>query len=200
VNRRPIEIRAIATIVAAIAAIPPLAGIFTGQMLTHMLVQIPLIFACAVMWGASVRLHANVPWLSWNLQGAPGLLLSAFVLTYWMTPIALDHAAADWGWDFAKVLSLVLAGVAAGISWRLGSVVTQLFYAGNMLWMMITAGILYQDADQRLCNAYLWDDQVKTGQGLVALSVLCACVVLVVAARAGQRHSPPSAVKDNIPA
>jgi hypothetical protein len=111
-----------------------------------------------------------------------------------MTPIALDHAAADWGWDVAKVLSLSLAGVAAGLSWRLGSVVTQLFYAGNMLWMMITAGILYQDAEQRLCNAYLWDDQVKTGQGLVALSILCACVVLVIAARAGHRQSRPSAV------
>lgn len=163
-------------------------------MLTHMLVQIPLIFACAVMWGASLRLRANARWLSWNLQGAPGLLLSAFVLTYWMTPIALDHAAADSGWDVAKVLSLSLAGVAAGLSWRLGSVVIQLFYAGNMLWMMITAGILYQDAEQRLCNAYLWDDQVKTGQGLVALSILCACVVLVVAARAGHRQSRPSAV------
>lgn len=163
-------------------------------MLTHMLVQIPLIFACAVMWGASLRLRANARWLSWNLQGAPGLLLSAFVLTYWMTPIALDHATADWGWDVAKVLSLSLAGVAAGLSWRLGSVVTQLFYAGNMLWMMITAGILYQDAEQRLCNAYLWDDQVKTGQGLVALSILCACVVLAVAARAGYRQTRPSAV------
>ncbi len=166
-------------------------------MLTHMLVQIPLIFACAIMWGANMRLRKNATWLSWNLQGAPGLLLSALVLTYWMTPIALDHAAAAWGWDIAKVLSLSLAGVAAGISWRLGSVVTQLFYAGNMLWMMITVGILYQDADQRLCNAYLWDDQVRTGQGLVALSILCSCVVLVVAARTGLRHSPPGAAERN---
>ncbi len=193
-SRRRYGVRAIVTIAAATAAILSLNGILTSQMLTHMLVQIPLIFACAVMWGASLRLRANARWPSWNLQGAPGLLLSAFVLTYWMTPIALDHAAADWGWDVAKVLSLSLAGVAAGLSWRLGSVVTQLFYAGNMLWMMITAGILYQDAEQRLCNAYLWDDQVKTGQGLVALSILCACVVLVIAARAGHRQSRPSAV------
>jgi hypothetical protein len=194
VSRRRYGVRAIVAIAAATAAIPPLNGILTSQMLTHMLVQIPLIFACAVMWGASLRLRANARWPSWNLQGAPGLLLSAFVLTYWMTPIALDHAAADWGWNVAKVLSLSVAGVAAGLSWRLGSVVTQLFYAGNMLWMMITAGILYQDAEQRLCNAYLWDDQVKTGQGLVALSIMCACVVLAVAARAGHRQSRPSAV------
>ena len=50
-----------------------------------------------------------------------------------MTYIALDHAAADEGGDFAMVLPLSLAGVAAGVTWRLGSVVTQLFYAGNML-------------------------------------------------------------------
>jgi hypothetical protein len=182
---------------AAAASIPPLNGLLTGHMLTHMLVQIPLIFACAVMWGASIRLRPHVTWLSWNLQGVPGLLLSAFVLTYWMTPIALDHAAADGVWNLAKVLSLALAGLAAGISWRLGSVVTQLFYVGNLLWMMVTAGILYQDADQRLCNAYLWGDQVKTGQGLVALSILCGCAVLGVAARTGTRDSPRGRIDRN---
>ncbi len=197
-SRRPSRIKSIVTIAAVAASIAPLNGILTGAMLTHMLVQIPFIFACGAMWGASIRWRANAPWLSWNIQGVPGLLLSAFVLTYWMTPIALDHATADGVWNLAKIVSLSLAGVAAGISWRLGSVVTQLFYAGNMLWMMITAGILYQDADQRLCNAYLWDDQVKTGQGLVALSVLCACVVLVIAMRTSAIHPPVSAIeRDN---
>jgi hypothetical protein len=190
---RPAHVIGFSLTVAAVAAsIPPLNGILTGHMLTHMLVQIPLVFACAATWGTSVRWRVDAPWLRWNIQGVPGLLLSAFVLTYWMTPIALDHATADGAWDLAKILSLGLAGAAAGVSWRLGSAVVQVFYVGNMLWMMGTAGLLYQDTDERLCNAYLWNDQLETGEGLVAVSILCACVVLLIAVRTRRRHPPLS--------
>ncbi len=176
-------VKAVATVAALAAAVPPLNGLLTGQMLTHMLVQIPLLFACGVLWGAGILSPADSRWRTWNLQGVAGLLFAALVLTYWMTPIALDHATAGGVWALAKVLSLALAGVAAGSSWRLGSVVAQLFYGGNMLWMMMTAGMLYADSAQRLCNAYLWDDQVRTGQGLMVLSILGAGALLALAVR-----------------
>jgi hypothetical protein len=188
------RINSAATIAAVAVSLPPLYGILTAQMLTHMLVQIPLVFAGGVAWGVGIPRRAPASWLSWNQQGVPGLLFSALVLTYWMTPIALDHAAEDGVWGLAKIVSLCLAGMTAGISWRLGSVVPRLFYVGNMLWMMITVGMLYEESDQRLCNAYLRDDQVKTGQGLVALAILCACVVLVLAARNGMGNEAHSAV------
>jgi hypothetical protein len=31
--------------------------------------------------------------------------------------------------------------------------------------------LLYQESTQRYCNAYLWDDQVMTGQALVMASI-----------------------------
>jgi hypothetical protein len=43
-----------------------------------------------------------------------------------------------------------------------------------MVWMSITAGMLYQEFKQRLCNAYLWDDQTLTGKALVLVSIVFA--------------------------
>jgi hypothetical protein len=40
------------------------------------------------------------------------LLTSAPVLAFWMTPIALDNAAADRSWEAAKVISVATAGFA----------------------------------------------------------------------------------------
>ena len=164
-------------------------------MLTHMLVQIPLIFLAAAFWSEYLRRPTGIRWMQWNVQGAPGLLFSAMVMVYWMTPIALDHAASDWLWETAKIASLTAAGISAGISWRMSSGVAHAFYVGNMVWMTITAGMLYQEATQQLCNAYLWDDQAITGQALVAVSVILAVTWMLILAGQTMRplHGPRGA-------
>jgi len=172
------------TALAVMSVLPPLGSWLMQSMLTQMLVQIPLIFFAAAGWGsagwgsagwASRQQAVNSPaWQRWNAQGAPGLLGSTFCLACWMTPIALDHAAAEPAWDAAKVVSLVAGGWIAGISWRYASNTTKIFYLGNMVWMSITVGMLYQESSQRLCNAYLWDDQAITGRVLVVASIVFA--------------------------
>jgi hypothetical protein len=169
------------TLSAVLSALPPLGNVLMRMMLTQMLVQIPLIFAVAAMWGARMRWSAHARWRAWNVQGASGLLTAALVSAFWMTPIALDHAASDRSWEAAKVISLAACGFVAGVSWTLGSLVTRAFYVGNMLWMAVTVGMLYQESTQRYCNAYLWDDQTMTGQALAVASI---GVVLIWASRA----------------
>ena len=164
------------TVSAALSAIPPFSNLIMRMMLTQMLLQIPLLFLAAAMLGAGARLPNQARWHAWNVQGASGLLVSMFVLTFWMTPIALDHAASDWVWEAAKVASVAAAGFAAGLSWRLGSAVAHIFYLGNMLWMAATIGMLYQESTERYCNAYLWDDQTRTGQALVVASIGIALI------------------------
>ena len=156
-------------------------------MLTQMLVQIPLIFLAAVCWSTRIRWPEGASWIRWNAQGAPGLLFSAFILAYWMTPIALDGAAADSLRETLKIASVAAAGISAGVSWRLGSGVAHAFYVGNMLWMTVTAGMLYQETTQRLCNAYLWDDQAITGQALVGVSLVLAVTWMFMIARKNLR-------------
>jgi hypothetical protein len=164
------------TALAVLSAIPPLGNLIMRMMLTQMLVQIPLLFGAAAMWGTRVRWLTQARWRAWNAQGASGLLASTFVLVFWMTPIALDHAASEWPWEVAKSISVTSGGFVAGISWRLGSPVTHIFYLGNMLWMSITVGMLYQESTERYCNAYLWDDQALTGRALVVASIGIALI------------------------
>lgn len=169
------------TLLALLSSLPPFGSVLMHTMLTQMLVQIPLIFVAAAIWGARVRWSARARWRAWNVQGASGLLTAALVSAFWMTPIALDHAASNGSWEAAKVMSLAACGFVAGVSWTLGSLVTRVFYVGNMLWMAVTVGMLYQESTERYCNAYLWDDQTMTGQGLVLASI---GIVLIWASRA----------------
>jgi hypothetical protein len=142
------------TLLAVLSMLPPLGNLLMRMMLTQMLIQIPLIFSVAAIWGGRIRWSADARWRAWNVQGASGLLNAALVSAFWMTPVALDHAAADSSWEAAKVISLAIAGLAAGASWTLGSLVTRAFFGGNMLWMSVTVGMLYRESTERYCNAY----------------------------------------------
>jgi hypothetical protein len=175
------------TWLAVISSLPPVSTLLMRFMFTQMLIQIPLIFLAAVSWSARIRWPTDARWVQWNAQGAPGLLFTAFILAYWMTPIALDGAAADSLRETLKIASVVAAGISAGVSWRLGSGVAHAFYVGNMLWMTVTAGMLYQETTQRLCNAYLWDDQAITGQALVGVSLVLAVTWMFLIARRNLR-------------
>jgi len=101
------------TVSAVASALPPLSTLLMQLMLTQMLVQIPLIFIAAAFWSEYLSWPTGTRWKQWNAQGTPGLLFSAMVMVYWMTPIALDHAATDSLWETAKVASLAAAGISA---------------------------------------------------------------------------------------
>ncbi len=178
------------TLLAVASALPPLSTLLMRLMLTQMLVQIPLIYLAAAIWSEHLRWPPGPRWRQWNAQGAPGLLFSAMVLAFWMTPVALDGAASDSLWEAAKIASVLAAGISAGISWWMASGVAHAFYVGNMVWMTITAGMLYQDATQQLCNAYLWDDQAITGQALVAASIILAVTWMLILAGQTMRPRP----------
>src|SRR5258708_7621752 len=169
-SRRDLAVLVGVTLLALASALPPLGPWLMRLMLTQMLVQIPLIFLAGVFWSARIACSAGTSWARWNAQGAPGLLFSALVLAFWMTPIALDDAASDSLWEAAKIASVLAAGISAGISWRLGSGVAHAFYVGNMVWMTITAGMLYEESTQRPGEADLCDGQTITRRTPLAAS------------------------------
>jgi hypothetical protein len=159
-----------------IFALPPVAAFALNSMFGQMLFQIPLIFGAATIPGYCLGARSSRAWRQWNLEGVPGLLLATLTLTFWMIPIALDHAASDSSWEASKIVSLIVAGVIAGISWTASSTVARAFFLGNLLWMTATVGLLYQEYPQRLCNAYLWEDQSLTGEALVGVSVVVGLI------------------------
>ena len=148
-------------------------GPLEGLMLRHMVVQLPLLVAC----GACLRV-----WLPpnsraaarYDVQGLATFTATTFIAAYWMIPRALEQTLIMPAAEAAKLASLLMAGFALPGALRRAHVVVQLFFVANACAMMAIAGLLYQDLPQRLCNAYLLDDQGATGGALVGLSVALA--------------------------
>jgi len=155
----------------------------TAQMSLHMLVQIPLLVLAGLLAyhampcnGAAVLRPESThqrPW-GWNEYGVPGLVLVSLAGAAWMIPKALDDALTDWRIALAKYAGLPVCGWLLGTSLRRAPAVVKLFFLGNFCWMSAIVGMTYLDLPVRLCNAYLVDDQVWTGRGLIALSMALA--------------------------
>jgi len=170
------------------------------SMALHMLLQMPMLLgagvacACAVscasnMQNASNKLQRGIIRLAgfrfWNMDeyGTVGLSFFLLLSAYWMIPKALDDVLLSPAVELLKFAAFFGAGLALPGTLARANRVTQLFFLGNFAWMMAIVGMLYQDTTVRLCNAYLLDDQVIAGQGLVLLSIAIPALWFVRAAR-----------------
>jgi hypothetical protein len=162
-------------LICALAALPPLAPMLEASLPSHVLIQLPaLALAGALVAGALPQpLRTRLDQINGN--GAPGMVLAAALLAYWMLPRALDAAIADAGAEAAKLISLPLIGGGVILSWRrlgfLGRAVVLL----NAVSMLLAVGLLLIYSPVRLCNAYLLDGQQAAGNGLAILAGLLAC-------------------------
>lgn len=162
-------------------------------MVRHMGLELPLL-ALAGWWAAHCAGRRLTSWLApWNGAGLPGLLAAWCVVSYWMLPVALDEATLGAPSGMAKVVTMVLAGLLARASWQAAGPVLQGFFVINGCWMMLTAGLLYQEAEVQLCSTYLVDEQLVAGRVLVlwALAVL-ATWLFAVAGRLAADPEPAS--------
>lgn len=188
----------------ALAALPlllwitPLRQLLESRMLPHMLVELPLLFiagwALARALGPRARLPAAI-----DAHGLLGLVWVSAVSALWMIPSMLDLSLLDARLQWAKYLAWWLAGgVGRGSLSRAGPVVG-VFFLGNIAWMLATAGLLYQEAPQRLCVSYLLDEQIVTGQGLIVLAVLIGALavrrLLAPISPAGACHPAPTSAE-----
>ncbi len=195
--------RAVVTALApgvALAGLALLQPWLEQRMFTHMVVELPLLFAVG-WWLAPDRTGTGPAWLRQvNAQGLAGLALALAVSTLWMLPLALDAAVLEPVVGLAKVVSVVLSGWLVRLSLRAATVVVQSFFLINWAWMTATAGVLYQEAPQRLCSTYLLGDQVWTGIGLVALAALVMVMWMMLVFRAGPGDEAQTTGGDTPPA
>jgi hypothetical protein len=167
----------------AALALPPVRGWMESSMSLHMLLQFPLLVAAGFLLARAIPTRWRALLDGWNAHGMAGLLACALTLMVLMIPRALDLVLSDPVLEAAKWLARLACGAALRLSWQRAGLLVQAFFLGNVLPMMAAAGQLYQDAPLRLCNAYLLDDQVRLGQGLVTLSLLAASAAAVYAMR-----------------
>lgn len=145
---------------------------FEASMVRHMGLELPLLFI--VGWftahiSGEYLVHTLEPW---NLAGLPGLTFAMFFMSVWMVPSALDYAVLSSVISMSKVVSMFLAGVMTGASWRTAGVVVQAFFVMNWFWTTFVVGVLYNNAPQQLCSVYPTNEQADTGMFLMAWAVL----------------------------
>lgn len=145
-------------------------------MARHMGLELPLLFivgwfAARVAGDRLVRLLEP-----WNLAGVPALTFAMLAMSVWMVPSALDFAVLSPLVAMTKVVSMLLAGVMAGASWRPAGMVIQAFFIMNWFWTTFVVGLLYKDAPQQLCSVYLADEQAHAGMAMMAWAV-CGLVL-----------------------
>lgn len=162
-----------------ILAVPAVRRMMESDMALHMLLQFPLILLAGWLLGKGLPAQARRGLQKWNYAGIAGLLLASMVMMFWMLPRALDTVLVNPTLEFCKFLSLGLAGAALEVSWQTAGMITRGFFLGNVLPMMMVVGWLYIEAPVRICNAYLTNDQLRTGTGLLALAIAGSAVWLL---------------------
>ncbi len=171
----------------------------------HMLVQMPMLLGAGVACAFALRHAYSVQNVSNKLQcgiarlagyrfwkmdeyGIVSLTFFLLLSTYWMIPKALDDVLVSPAAETLKFAGFFTAGLLLPGTMARANRVVQLFYLGNFAWMMAIVGMLYQDTTVRLCNAYLLDDQVIAGRGLVVLSLLLPVIWFMHYARKGSKN------------
>jgi hypothetical protein len=146
--------------------IPPVRAWIEGSMLHHMLLGVPLTVAAGAAF-ARPRMTST-----WNPAGVPGAVVALGLSAAVMVPRVLDAAVQSITADAIKMLMGVGAGLAITMSWHALGVLGQAFVIGNVGWMLGAAGLLLQQAPERLCVTYLQGDQRRAGVGLVVMAIL----------------------------
>lgn len=161
-----------------VLAVPAARGMMERDMALHMLLQFPLLLLAGWLMAKGIPKQTRAGIRKWNHAGIAGLLAASLVLTFWMLPRALDMVLTNITLEVCKFLSLALAGAALEASWQAAGLIARGFFLGNLLPMMMVIGWLYIEMPFRICNAYLASDQLRTGSGLLALSIAGSVVWL----------------------
>jgi hypothetical protein len=154
----------------AMLLLPPIRRASEASMSLHMLLQYPGLLVAGALLASALPPHRTRSLQRFNEHGLAGLLFVGLTMTVLMVPRVLDLALTVPWVEALKLLALLLCGGAIRLSWSPAGTVLQAFFLGNVLPMLVVVGSLYQEADSRLCNAYLLDDQRNLGAGLMWLT------------------------------
>jgi hypothetical protein len=162
----------------AVLATPAAREVLERVMVTHMLVQIPLLAISGALGVTALPRSLKARVAQWNRGGVSGTLLAVLASSWWMVPRALDWALASPAMEVAKFVTLpLLVGAPFALSWSSLGSIGRGFVVANVLPMWTVVGWAYIAAPARVCNYYLVDQQVVAGVGLVSVSIAFGAAV-----------------------
>lgn len=160
----------------------PLAWL-EADMARHMLVEFPLVIGLAFALASRLPARLDAAIARFDAYGLTGWLAASLVAAFWMIPAALDAAIASAAANAAKLASLAAAGFLLRGAMRRSPFVLEAFFVGNFAWMAATVGLVYQEAESRLCLAYIAASQQAAGRGLVVLAMIVLVAWLLLRSR-----------------
>lgn len=159
----------------------PVRNVIESGMTLQMLIEFPLLMASGFAAMALIpHRHASNPAIDALMRmGLAPLPCTSLCLMFWMVPIGLDLARLHADVNAAKYGSLLVAGAALEQGLKRAPAAVLVFFAGNLVWTLATVGILFHDAETRLCASYLLDDQRLAGIGLVGCAIALTFVLIM---------------------
>ncbi|WP_180863061.1 hypothetical protein [Cupriavidus pauculus] len=158
----------LACLLCLLPALPPLRGWLESSMAMLMPGLLPCLFAAGCLAPRLLAPRRRARALAWLRPYALALLVVASVAAgVWMLPIAIDLSRMSWQLGVVRDVSVCVAGLAGVTALRIAPWPLVLFFGGNMVWMGLTFGMLFVDAQTRLCANYLLGDQRVAGIGLI---------------------------------
>ncbi len=140
-------------------------------MLTHVLIQLPLLVICG-MCIADDMVEQTKFTIAYQYS-LPLVAIALVTAMIWMLPRMLDISLEHSSYVWAKFISLpFLLGLPLRLGWRNVGPITKAFIITNILSMLIVLAWLYIEAPTRLCNYYLIDEQHNLGISLIYISGL----------------------------
>ena len=153
-----------------------------SSMVTHVLIELPLLVAIGVVLGQLIKKYSNPILYYFNTGGIAGILITTFTLAFWMIPRWLDASLTTETIAWAKYISLpLLAGVPLSLSWNVLHPIARGVVKIEFLSMLFRLGWLYIISPNRLCNSYLLNDQQLLGQGFIMIGIALSVAWLIPA-------------------
>jgi hypothetical protein len=169
-----------------VLAFSPVRGTLEGEMITHMMVQLPLLGLSGWLMGQRLRSLPQAGEYRFAL-----VIVATAASSFWMLPRWLDAALADPLVEAAKFLSLpLLAGLPLSLAWPRLGVIARGLVVTNAISMLATVGWLFRALPDRLCARYRLDQQQVGGTGMLIASLVLTLVLVALALR-GRPSGPP---------
>jgi len=160
-------------------AIPFVANFLESIMVTHMLIQMPLLIVSGWLMTSYIEERFDYIVKKWNKNGVAGIILVIIITTYWMIPRTMDEALQIPIVELFKFISLpFLVGCPLRLSWKRLSSVWRSFIGLNYISMFAFMAWLYIDSPVQICNNYLEIEQQLLGRGFLLITVAIVLYIL----------------------
>jgi len=161
--------------------LPPVVTFLESIMITHMLVQMPLLIIAGWLIGDYMVKRYPTFFEKWNGTGIPGIVLVYIVTMYWMIPRAMDEALTLYVVEIFKFISFPLfVGIPLRASWEKLSELGKGFIIFNYIPMFGMMAWLYIDSPIQICNNYLESEQKVLGWGFLFIMLFMLLYILQI--------------------